>query len=221
MVGYYNYTVWLTYISILLATFGIGILIVDVNNSTNYAILCLLVCGALDMFDGKVARTKKDRTEIEKCNGIQIDSLSDLLAFGVLPAAISLRLFLNNNSEVINKWYFIIITLILLLYVLFGLIRLGYFNALENERCKVENEPLKYFTGMPITMASFFLPIVYLLKFTSLTLFTFSWIYIISLAIVGLLFVLKIKVPKASKKMVIAFTIFGVLFLILFIILIK
>ncbi len=221
MVGYYNYTVWLTYISVLLATLGLGILIVDVNNSTNYAILCLLVCGALDMFDGKVARTKKDRTDVEKCNGIQIDSLSDLLAFGILPSAISLRLFLNNNTNVTHKWYFIIITLILLIYVLFGLIRLGYFNALENERCKVDNSPLKYFTGMPITMSSFFMPIIYLLKFTSIASKTFSWIYFISLAIVGMLFVLKIKVPKAGKKMVLAFSVFGILFLILFIILVK
>lgn len=38
--------------------------------------------------DGRIARTKKDRTEQEKRFGIQIDSLNDLVCFGVLPAAI-------------------------------------------------------------------------------------------------------------------------------------
>ena len=59
------------------------------------------------MFDGKVARTKKDRTDFEKDNGIQLDSLSDLLAFGLLPAAIGFRLFDN----IWRKWYFYLLQL--------------------------------------------------------------------------------------------------------------
>ena len=35
------------------------------------------------MFDGKIARTKKDRTEEEKCFGIQIDSLCDIVCFAL------------------------------------------------------------------------------------------------------------------------------------------
>ncbi len=217
MIGYYNYTVWLTYISTILASLGIGLCIVDVKYASDFAIMCLLVCGALDMFDGKVARTKKDRTEFEKNNGIQLDSFSDLLAFGVLPASISLNLFFN--CDVIHKWYFAFIVVVLALYVLFGLIRLSYFNALEIERCKTTSEPLKYYTGMPITMASFFMPIVYVLKFTHMSLFAFSWIYLLCLIVVGVLFVLKIKVMKAGKKMIIGFSVFGVLLITAFIIL--
>ncbi len=217
MIGYYNYTVWLTYISTILASFGIGLCIVDVKYASDFAIMCLLVCGALDMFDGKVARTKKDRTEFEKNNGIQLDSFSDLLAFGVLPASISLNLFMNAGT--IHKWYFACIVVILAIYVLFGLIRLSYFNALEIERCKTSCEPLKYYTGMPITMASFFMPIVYILKFTHMSLLAFSWIYIIFLIVVGVLFVLKIKVVKAGKKMIIGFSVFGVILITAFIIL--
>ena len=59
MIGYYNYTVWLTYISTVFASLGIGLCIIDVKYASVYAILCLLICGFLDMFDGKVARTKK------------------------------------------------------------------------------------------------------------------------------------------------------------------
>ena len=220
MIGYYNYTVWLTYISTVFASLGIGLCIIDVKYASVYAILCLLICGFLDMFDGKVARTKKDRTEFEKSNGIQLDSFSDLIAFGVLPASISLNIFMNvKGHNVKTEWYFFIIVIILITYVLFGLIRLSYFNALEMERCKTTNEPLKYYTGMPITMASFFMPIVYMLKFTHMPSFVFAWIYLIALMIVGIFFVLKIKVIKAGKKMIIGFSVFGGLIVTAFIIL--
>lgn len=215
MLGYWNYTVWLTYISTLLAALGIGFCIIDPSHSTDYALICLLVCGGLDMFDGKVARTKKDRTEFEKDNGIQLDSLSDLLAFGCLPAAIGFRLF----DSIWSKWYFVFVAIILMSYVLFGLVRLAYFNALEHERTKTDNEVLKCYTGMPITMAAFFVPIIYLLKFTKLSSNVFSWIYLGYLAVLGFLFVLKVKFPKAGKKMIIGFSIFGCVFVTAFILL--
>ena len=49
-----------------------------------------MVSGILDAFDGRVARTKKDRNEFEKNFGIQIDSLADLICFGILPVSIGL-----------------------------------------------------------------------------------------------------------------------------------
>ena len=58
--------------------------------------LFLLFCGLCDAFDGKVARTKKNRTERMKKFGIQIDSLSDLVAFGVLPACIGIAMMRSS-----------------------------------------------------------------------------------------------------------------------------
>lgn len=40
------------------------------------------------MFDGKIARSKKNRTDREKMFGVQIDSLCDCVCFGVFPAMI-------------------------------------------------------------------------------------------------------------------------------------
>ena len=59
MLGVYDYTVVLTYMSIVSAVVGIACsfqpqLILG-------AVICLMVCGGLDAFDGKVARTKKNR----------------------------------------------------------------------------------------------------------------------------------------------------------------
>lgn len=82
LLGYYDYTVILTYCGMLFAFCGILRAV-----SQNYweAVFCLMFAGVCDMFDGAVASTKADRTADEKRFGIQIDSLSDLVSFGVLP----------------------------------------------------------------------------------------------------------------------------------------
>ena len=72
MLGVYDYTVILTYISLWIS---IGGMMLSLNGHLDLAVLCLALSGLCDMFDGKIARTKKDRTEIEKRFGIQIDEL--------------------------------------------------------------------------------------------------------------------------------------------------
>ena len=108
----------------------------------------LMFCGLCDAFDGKVARTKKNRTEQMKQFGIQIDSLSDLVAFGVLPACIGIAMLRNSiefsifpdfkflhlaDKTVVIK---VILTIIAVLYALAAMIRLAFFNVLEEERQK-------------------------------------------------------------------------------------
>ena len=95
MLGFYDYTVVLTYISL-------GISIVGMTRALEghfrVAILCLALSGLCDMFDGKVARTKKNRTEDEKRFGIQIDSLCDVVCFGVFPIMICYCLGMREHS---------------------------------------------------------------------------------------------------------------------------
>lgn len=79
MIGFYDYTVILTYLSILSGTTGI-ILCLNGVGHPYLGMFFLLFSGLCDTFDGKVARSKKDRTEQMKKFGIQIDSLSDLIA---------------------------------------------------------------------------------------------------------------------------------------------
>ena len=43
------------------------------------AAVILGISGLTDCFDGKIARRKTDRTDDEKCFGIQIDSLCDMV----------------------------------------------------------------------------------------------------------------------------------------------
>ena len=82
-VGFYDYTVILTYLSLVSSVIG---MVFANRDAFLGSILCLLVAGICDAFDGTVARTKKNRTEDEKTFGIQLDSLCDVVSFGVFPA---------------------------------------------------------------------------------------------------------------------------------------
>ena len=92
MLGVYNYTVILTYFGMLVSFVGISF---TVNGDFKSALTCLMISGVCDMFDGKIASTKV-RTQQEKRFGIQIDSLSDLICFGVLPAMFICRAASEN-----------------------------------------------------------------------------------------------------------------------------
>lgn len=149
VLGYYDYTVILTYCGMLFAFAGILRVI-----RGNYweAVFCLMFAGVCDMFDGTVAATK-DRTEMEKRFGIQIDSFSDLISFGVLPG---LFVYMISNQN-------LFVGVLASLFVLCTLIRLSYFNVLEEERQKHTEEGRKSYIGVPVTTMAVSLPLFYLL----------------------------------------------------------
>ena len=106
----------------------------------------MLFCGLCDAFDGKVARTKSNRTEREKNYGIQIDSLTDLIAFGVLPGSIGAAMWRRltlAGENIIREDYNILVYTVIILYALAAMIRLAYFNVTEMERQKEEKLTFK------------------------------------------------------------------------------
>lgn len=147
LLGYYNYTVVLTYIGMLTAFAGIIYIYTD---NVFGALVCLMTAGFCDMFDGAIASTKQ-RTAQEKCFGIQIDSLSDLISFGVLPSLIVYSQ--NKNSAAV--------LIVCSLYVLCALIRLAYFNVDEQDRQQKSSSSREIYYGMPVTLSAVFLPVAY------------------------------------------------------------
>ncbi len=196
MIGYYNYTVILTYLGLASGATGIFFAL---KGNPFIAIICLLTAGLLDLFDGKVARTKKDRTNDEKSYGINIDSLSDVICFGVLPACIGYSLGMD-------AYYFIPI---FVMFILGGFIRLAYFNVIElNVFYGVQEEKQTFYYGMPITMSSLILSGLCVLRpFVSY----FYIYYAVALGVLAFLFVIKIKVPKPHKVSIIILSIVGAL----------
>ena len=170
MIGFFDYTVILTYLSLISASCGI---MVALNGSGHPYIgtFFLLFCGLCDAFDGKVARTKKNRSQAERSFGVQIDSLSDLVAFGVLPAAIGsamlrwsalMHLVYGTPLERPLEFGWMVI---LILYILAAMIRLAWYNVTEEERQKAEDGVRKYYTGLPVTSSALIFPVILLLQY--------------------------------------------------------
>lgn len=200
MIGIYDYTVILTYLSLLSAIAGMSL---TMCGHPIIATLCLLFCGLCDMFDGKVARTKKNRTQEEKSYGIQIDSLSDVVAFGVLPAVISISLCRS-------RWYVFVFAAF---FVLAGLIRLAYFNVTEELRQQETDECRKNYTGLPITASALIFPLFFCvisgfcMYYDEITLFArlfeklgFRIALCGLLGVTGLLYILPFRLRKPQSK---------------------
>ncbi len=205
MLGFYNYTVILTYMSLISAVVGTTLAF---EGNTFGAVFCLMFSGFCDMFDGKVAKTM-DRTEDEKKFGIQIDSLSDVIAFGVLPAAI-------GYSVGLTEWWG---KALMGVFVLAALIRLAYFNVMEEKRQKKTSETRKEYTGLPVTTDALIFPLVYALR--GLFNANFHIFYAFILLLVAFLFLYKFKVVKPKLKGMIIMTIVGIIELLLLIWLMK
>lgn len=215
MIGFYDYTVILTYLSILSAGTGI---VVSLSGQGHPYIGCLflLICGLCDAFDGKVARTKKNRTEMEKNFGIQIDSLADVVSFGVLPACIGAAMLWRSESLTWlfdgdhRAWYvFALKGLffgILVLYILAAMIRLAFFNVDEEIRSRTEGGVRKYYTGLPVTTAALIFPNVlmldYVVSYFAKRRIDFTWLYLAVAVVVGLLFLSKFKLKKPGMKQI-------------------
>lgn len=148
MLGVYNYTVVLTYFGMLVAFTGISHAIHD---DVHTALICLMIYGFCDMLDGKIASTKKDRTLRERRFGVQIDSLSDLICFGALPAVIVYTAAQSSDSSFYISG----------LYLLCALIRLAWFNVDEEERQERESGSREVYYGLPVTSSALIIPALF------------------------------------------------------------
>ena len=181
-IGFYDYTVILTYMSLISAVLGT---IFAHKGVFGAAMLCLFLSGFCDAFDGKVARTKKNRTDDEKAFGIQLDSLCDVVSFGVAPA---FSLYCMGVSSTLG-------IIILCTYCVCAVIRLAFFNVQEAKRQQVESGSNKYYRGLPVTTSALILPVFYLLKPLLPGKVFVTGLYILA-AVTAFLFVYDFRVKK-------------------------
>lgn len=216
MIGYYDYTVILTYCSVISAVAGISLALTG-EQHPYIAIFLLMFCGFCDAFDGRVARSKKNRTDASKAFGIQIDSLSDLAAFGILPVCIGLSfrtkaLMAGGDFRMPGLW----VTAVCCLYILAAVIRLAYFNVTEEERQSTEGGVRKYYQGLPVTSAALIFPTMALVEYV--TPGNTSGLYFAVMALVGLAFIGKFRLPKPGLKQILIMLAIGLVEIVIFIV---
>lgn len=125
-------------------TFGnltLGILAILSIFSGDYTLSSILIILAafMDRFDGQLAR----RLDVESEIGKQLDSLSDLISFGVAPAILIWSYSLESFG--------VIGVVLIVLFAVAGAYRLAKFNATSFAGV---------FTGIPITLAGGFVALL-------------------------------------------------------------
>lgn len=190
IIGFYGYWVILTYLALVSAVTGICFAI---SGNPDAAVICMVLSGICDTFDGTVARTAK-RSPIEKNFGIQIDSLADVISFGVLPAAVSYSLYDCSGSHSIPGM--VVTMAVAALYVLCALIRLAYFNVTEEEMTS-RGEKRTYYEGLPVTISALILSVSYAILggLPQINVIFTSLLFLLACA-----FVSRFRIPKFKLK---------------------
>lgn len=117
-------------------------------NGTYIAAAISVLCGALiDRYDGRIARALNVSSDLGK----ELDSLADLVTFGVAPSILCYTMYSLNNLTLSN----IIWNILLLVFPICGAYRLARYNSTEFNGV---------FTGIPITVAGSVLSILIILN---------------------------------------------------------
>lgn len=116
------------------------------NNPEYYKLACvfILLAGIIDRYDGRVARALKVSSELGK----ELDSLSDLVSFGVAPSILAYNL-INIGPDFRFVSY-----ILLLIFPIAGAYRLARYNLSTFDG---------NFRGIPITIAGTFMALYFLI----------------------------------------------------------
>ena len=167
-------------ISLLNMSSGFLAIIFSINHEFTIAAFLMIFAIMFDSADGWVAR--KINRQDELGFGKNIDSLSDIVSFGVAPA-IFVYSCINTTPGIFQA----IVILVSLLIVACGVLRLTRYNVIAG---KIDT---KDFIGFPIPAISFMLATLYLSG-----LFNPYFALILSI-VVSLLMISNVRYPKFDK----------------------
>lgn len=125
---------------------GILSILSVMNEKYTLASVFILLAGLVDRYDGRVARFLNVSSDLGK----ELDSLADLVSFGVAPSILIYTLFQLNEPGVLGIIGFII----LLAFPICGAFRLARYNTAQFDGV---------FTGIPITIVGCFMALFSLL----------------------------------------------------------
>jgi CDP-diacylglycerol---serine O-phosphatidyltransferase len=177
------------------AFFGFCSIIFSAQADYVAAAYFILLGALMDALDGRIARFVDVTSEF----GMQLDSLSDAISFGLAPAML---IYLWQLKKIGGLGLFACA-----LFLMAGILRLARFNITHSKQ-------FVCFTGTPITIAGCFLAIV-LLNTKNMFFNSYKVILLFSLVVImSMLMVSKIPFPSLKKlpKKIIPFAIICMLF---------
>lgn len=157
-----------------------------VRGNFELAVCMFLISGVCDMCDGRIARGACGRTRREKVFGIQIDTVCDMVSFGVTPAIIAYCLGFD-------KWYDVAVYIV---YVLCAAIRLAYFNMQALE--ETEDLNMKAFTGVPVPFSCLVMPLILILCKLITNAVVINVLADLIMLAVGIAFIINVKIKKMN-----------------------
>jgi len=152
------------------------------------AIIAVIVAGVIDGLDGRIARLIKGTSKVGK----ELDSLTDVISFGVAPAFIMYFWILVEIGRM--GW------LISLIYVICVALRLARFNVnSEGESSWKDN----FFEGIPSPAGGILvlMPLVY--SFSEIQFFNPNYKIIVPILFISISILLISKVPTYSLKKIV------------------
>ena len=183
-------------ISILNLVFGFLAILMVIDNHLTYASLCILVAVVFDSVDGWVSR--KLNREDKFGFGKNIDSLADIVSFGVAPSVILYYIGLG-----ISDWAGYLMAIIAVLTLVCGMLRLTRYNVISDK--------INYhgFIGFPIPGTAIIIATYYL-----------SGLFNVAVAAILMLFaaylmISTIRYPKVDNYYIIGFGAVMILLLLL------
>ena len=140
-----------TFISL---TLGLTALKFAIENKWEISVSLVIFASFLDNIDGKIARLLKSNSNF----GIELDSLSDLISFGVTPAII---VYLWSESMSIQGMWAMVI-----FYAICSTSRLARFNISSHET-QSDSKKIKFFSGIstPAAAGLTLLPLMFNFRF--------------------------------------------------------
>lgn len=193
MIGLWDRSMWLTYAGGAIAVAGI---VFAAHADLRLALICLILAGLADLFDGPVARRLRSRTtpswepgehhlDRQSAYGLQLDSLVDVLSFLALPVVIVTFQLMAAGTP--TAWWQVAV---LAGYAIAGVARLAWFNATTEA-----TPPATHYRGLPVTYAALILP---LLSFARIGLApsVFAGLVMAEMIVLAVLFLVDVRVPK-------------------------
>ena len=171
------------------------------DGNFKFSVLAIIAAGLIDGLDGRIARLIKGTSKVGK----ELDSLTDVISFGVAPAFIMYFWKLNEFGRV--GWF------ICLIYIVAVALRLARFNVNSSDEPSWKDN---FFEGIPSPAGGILVLMPLFISFSELTFLNLSYDLLVPILFFSISILLISKVPTYSLKKIIVprrisiFLIFGV-----------